>query len=198
MARAVYQRTTTGIPLAVIANQAIALAENRLITQRSEPVGAGPMVNQHDVFTRADRFVFQLDVAESGSMHLWHGSSVRRTLLLDRLGGAQADEPDEAEELTGCDPTARFSLQRSAQFRADWLGFQEMLGTAIDQRDHVLGFGYLQIAVTLRLGRPKTRRPQKRRQPTREPNVVDECSLRGLDTGLKRIPFTTSPNPSER
>jgi hypothetical protein len=57
-------------------------------------------------------------------MHLWHSSSVRRTLLLDRLGGAQADEPDEAEELTGCNPTARFSLQRSAQFRADSLGLK--------------------------------------------------------------------------
>src|SRR5262245_55616946 len=67
---------TRRVPLPVVANKAISLGEYRFVTQRSKPVGAGTMVNQDDIFTRADRLVLQFDVAEHYSMHRRHAPSV--------------------------------------------------------------------------------------------------------------------------
>src|SRR5262245_842991 len=95
------QPTATGIPLAMIPNDAISLRENRLNTQRSEPVGAGAMVDQHDMFTSTAHFVFELDVRESCSVHRCHDryspsladhSSLRTRR--DRTPAVHRDTPD--------------------------------------------------------------------------------------------------------
>src|SRR5262245_14698357 len=70
--------TTTRVPLAVVANDTMSRRESRFVAQGCKPVGASTMVNQHDVFTRANCLVFQLDGAERCSMHRCHLSSGHR------------------------------------------------------------------------------------------------------------------------
>ena len=73
----------------MIANQTVSLGEDRRETETSELVGAGTMVNKHDVLAGTDHLVFQIDATEVCSVHgrnslctRWASASGIPTLLL--------------------------------------------------------------------------------------------------------------------
>jgi hypothetical protein len=58
----------------MVPDQAMTADEYRFLAQGSEPVGAGTVVNQHDVFAVPRQLVLELHVRESGQNHLSHGT----------------------------------------------------------------------------------------------------------------------------
>ena len=56
----------------MIAEQAVAAGEGRLLHQRVEPISAGTVMHQHNGFPGAADLVFQFDAINGSSIHVSH------------------------------------------------------------------------------------------------------------------------------
>ena len=63
------QWTAARVAGSMVMNEAETAGKRRLIEERREPVGAGAVMDEDDVFAGATSFVFDFDPGESDSMH---------------------------------------------------------------------------------------------------------------------------------
>ena len=107
-----------------------------------------------------------------------------------RLAGDEAHESNESEELIGFDATSGLRLQRRCHLEAAAGSGDQCVCTPIDDTQHVLRVGGLQVTVTGGAQDLETRGRQQARQPANQPDIVDECPLHRLDARLQRVVLT--------